>query len=134
MSYLSDEEILRAVPGLQDCLADPYDKFETGDDHGSIPYDMLRFGRAVEAMVVNRQLKEINDLKATISLLLVTGPRMERGTNEAGGIKYGTMLDVLNDYKKAAEAEAREVDRLNVLIAEYQHVYQLEWHLLKDSK
>lgn len=130
---LTDEEILRAIPGLQDCLSDPWDKFETGDDYGSIPYDMIRLGRAVEAMVVNRQLKEMNDLKATISLLLVTGPRMARATNAAGDVKYGTMLDVLNDYRMAAEAEAREVDRLNTVLAEYQLIYFREQSSFKDS-
>ena len=70
---LTDKEILRAIPGLLDCLSDPYDKFETGDNHGSIPYDMIRLGRAVEAMVVLRTQQELVALKDELEILKVYG-------------------------------------------------------------
>jgi hypothetical protein len=46
---LTDEQILRLVPGLQDCLCDPYDYNNSGDDYASIPKDMIRLARAIEA-------------------------------------------------------------------------------------
>ena len=46
---LTDEQILRLVPGLQDCLCDPWDYNNSGDDYASIPKDMIRLARAIEA-------------------------------------------------------------------------------------
>jgi hypothetical protein len=46
---LTDEQILRLVPGLQDCLCDPYDYNNSGDDYASVPKDMIRLARAIEA-------------------------------------------------------------------------------------
>ena len=46
---LTDEEILWLVPGLLDCLCDPYDYNKTGDEYASIPKDMIRLARAIEA-------------------------------------------------------------------------------------
>jgi hypothetical protein len=45
---LTDEQILRIVPELLDCLQDPYDKAKTGNYYSSIPIDMVRLVRAVE--------------------------------------------------------------------------------------
>jgi len=45
---MSDDQAMNLVSGLEDCLSDPYDKFKTGDEYGSIIYDMLRLVRAVE--------------------------------------------------------------------------------------
>ena len=45
---LTDEEILRIVPGLYDCLCDPYDCDNSGDYYASIPKDMIRLARAIE--------------------------------------------------------------------------------------
>lgn len=125
---LTDKEILRAIPGLLDCLSDPYDKFETGDNHGSIPYDMIRLGRAVEAMVVLRTQQELVALKDELEILKVYGPQLERATCMDGTIKMGSMLDVLNDYRMAAETEAHEVDRLNSEIDKFKEAIE---HLVK---
>lgn len=46
---MTDEEILRLVPGLYDCLCDPYDCDNSGDYYASIPKDMIRLARAIEA-------------------------------------------------------------------------------------
>ena len=46
---LTDEQILRLVPGLLDCLCDPYDYNNSGDDYASVPKDMIRLARAIEA-------------------------------------------------------------------------------------
>lgn len=46
---LTDEQIIRLVPGLYDCLCDPYDCDKSGDDYASIPKDMIRLARAIEA-------------------------------------------------------------------------------------
>ena len=49
---LTDDECLDAVirDGILDCLADPYDKFNTGDSYGSLQYDSVRAARAVIAV------------------------------------------------------------------------------------
>ena len=52
---LTDEEIVWLVPGLLDCLCDPYDCDNSGDPHASIRKDMVRLGRAIET-----RLKEKN--------------------------------------------------------------------------
>lgn len=49
--FLTNEQILNAVPGIEDCFADPYDAAKNGDPHSSIQIDMLRFARAIEALV-----------------------------------------------------------------------------------
>jgi hypothetical protein len=54
-----------------------------------------------------------------ISLLRAVGPSMLRGTSTDGSEWWGTMLDVLNDYKDAADCEAAEVDRINKSIDEF---------------
>ena len=46
---LTDEQILSLVPGLQDCLCDPWDYNNSGDYYASIPKDMIRLARAIEA-------------------------------------------------------------------------------------
>ncbi len=46
---LTEEEIVRLVPGLLDCLCDPWDYNNSGDYYASIPKDMIRLARAVEA-------------------------------------------------------------------------------------
>lgn len=46
------------------------------------------------------------------------GPMMVRGTNANGVEWIGTMRQVMEDYKQAAEIEAREADRLRQRIAE----------------
>ena len=46
---MTDEQILRIVPGLLDCLADPYDKDGNGDYYSSIPHDMVRLAKAIIA-------------------------------------------------------------------------------------
>ncbi len=46
---LTDEQILNLVPGLQDCLCDPWDCNNSGDYYASIPKDMIRLARAIEA-------------------------------------------------------------------------------------
>ena len=46
---LTDEEIVWLVPGLLDCLCDPYDYNKSGDSHASIRKDMVRLARAIEA-------------------------------------------------------------------------------------
>lgn len=46
---LTDEHILSLVPGLQDCLCDPWDYNNSGDYYASIPKDMIRLARAIEA-------------------------------------------------------------------------------------
>ena len=45
---LTDEQIVWLVPGLLDCLCDPYDCDKSGDQYASIPKDMVRLARAVE--------------------------------------------------------------------------------------
>ena len=52
---LTDEQILRLVPGLEDCLGDPYDSAKTGDEYSSIPADMIRLARAIEAHIKGEQ-------------------------------------------------------------------------------
>ncbi len=46
---LSDEEIIHLVPGLLDSLCDPWDYNSSGDYYASIPKDMIRLARAIEA-------------------------------------------------------------------------------------
>ena len=46
---LTEEQILNLVPGLQDCLCDPWDYNNSGDYYASIPKDMIRLARAIEA-------------------------------------------------------------------------------------
>ena len=55
---LTDDEIINITisDGILDCLCDPYDKFNTGDDYGSIQYDTQRFARAVIAKFKEKQL------------------------------------------------------------------------------
>ena len=45
---LSDEQIVWLVPGLLDCLCDPYDCDKSGNQYASIPKDMVRLARAIE--------------------------------------------------------------------------------------
>ena len=52
---LTDEEIVWLVPGLLDCLCDPYDYNKSGNSTASIRKDMVRLARAIEA-----KLKEKN--------------------------------------------------------------------------
>lgn len=68
-------------------------------------------------------MSEVEDLRARLDnlireneRLMKDGPMMERGTTMDGEVWYGTMREVMNDYKLAADAEAREVDRLNVIL------------------
>lgn len=68
-------------------------------------------------------MSEIEELRARFDnlireneRLMKEGPTMERGTTLDGEVWYGTMREVMNDYKLAAEAEAREVDRLNAIL------------------
>lgn len=50
---LTDEQINEASGnGILDCLQDPYDKDESGDNYSSIPHDLRRFSRAVETAVL----------------------------------------------------------------------------------
>ena len=53
---------------------------------------------------------------AEIAALKESGPLMERGTDDDGKPFMGTMHQVLQDYRSAADAEAREADRLNTQI------------------
>jgi hypothetical protein len=48
---LTDEEIVWLVPGLLDCLCDPYDYNKSGNSNASIRKDMVRLARAIEAVV-----------------------------------------------------------------------------------
>ena len=51
-----------------------------------------------------------------IASLKKSGPCIVRGTDGYGKPFMGTMEQVLQDYRSAADAEAREVDRLNAKI------------------
>ena len=33
--------------GIYDCLCDPYDKFKTGDNYGSVMWDLERFAELI---------------------------------------------------------------------------------------
>lgn len=33
--------------GIYDCICDPYDKFNTGDNYGSVMYDLERFAKVI---------------------------------------------------------------------------------------
>jgi hypothetical protein len=51
-------------------------------------------------------LSECLEAADEIERLIATGPSMQRGTHGDGTLWMGTMLDVLTDYKQAAEVEA----------------------------
>lgn len=53
---------------------------------------------------------------AEIAALKESGPLMERGSDGDGKPVMGTMKQILQDYRDAADAEAKEVDRLNAEI------------------
>ena len=46
---LTETEILDLVPGLEDCLGDPWDAAKNGNPYSSVPLDMIRLVRAVES-------------------------------------------------------------------------------------
>ena len=57
-------------------------------------------------------MRRAHAAEAEVEALTQHGPVMQRGTDGAGNPWMGTMLDVLNDYKAAAEVEAAERRRL----------------------
>ena len=38
---------LMITDGIYDCIVDPYDKFNTGDQYGSVEYDLERFAKKI---------------------------------------------------------------------------------------
>lgn len=40
-------EDLAISDGIYDCICDPYDKFKTGDEYGSVMYDLERFAEKI---------------------------------------------------------------------------------------
>lgn len=40
--------------GIYDCITDPYDKHNTGDQHGSVMDDLERFGEAIIQECIGR--------------------------------------------------------------------------------
>lgn len=46
---LSEEDILKAIPsGMIDCLLDPYDAKNNGNEYSSFEQDIVRIARAIE--------------------------------------------------------------------------------------
>ncbi len=62
-------------------------------------------------------LAEREAIKAEMEELRQNGPPMARGRRGDGSVKMGTMRDCLNDYKRAAETEARLGDEARAELA-----------------
>ena len=60
---------------------------------------------------------EIAALRAEVAALTENGPPMQRGTTIEGTPWMGTMREVLEDYKSAADTEARWGDEARAEIA-----------------
>ena len=60
---------------------------------------------------------EIAALRAQVAALTENGPPMQRGTTIGGTPWMGTMREVLEDYKSAADTEARWGDEARAEVA-----------------
>lgn len=82
-----------------------------------------------EGYVVNLA-SDIDTLLTALDEMLANGPAMQRGTNADGTPLMGTMREVMEDYKAAAEAEAKAADearRVNERLSVFAREIMKHW-------
>jgi hypothetical protein len=72
-----------------------FDEEPDGDPHGECALEIKRLRATVERLTAERDAMQ------------KTGPIVQRGVTSEGSVWLGTMLDVLTDYKSAADVEAK---------------------------
>ena len=96
--------------GSQDWLSsDPAIAWHLIDRHADNWADI---GLMMQEYVDAQKLSAVQRLEARIAYLEANGPQVERGERADGGPWFGTMRQAWEDAKRAAEVEAKEVDRL----------------------
>ena len=89
--------------------------------HGQLPRVCLTCEQAAEIAQLREYLdaaqRRGEELRAQVAALTENGPPMQRGTTIEGTPWMGTMREVLEDYKSAADTEAKWGDEARAEVA-----------------